>query len=706
MSNTPDEKMLEALKSLSSKLSGLQKESALYKIKNLERRIEEKKKGLSEEKDKNIYASCDRKNIEAKINKEKNIVRAFEKLISVDGSLVEDLTAKIQTSEKKIFFLKKHLDKAPDIDEQRQKFSKTTGNVKIKPVSIECDPLYEAKMLDFYIDNELKASANINSNDEIIINLENNIEFEIVLVGKDNVFLGMVFFACERLVIHGKDEDVTFKFEEDAELKVKLSFERETKLIRKNAEIVCVYKDGHALENYYNIAPFYCCVCNNIASLFFESYRCYKCKFTCHKKCANYILFKCPCAKSIETEKHTIRYDIPHILQKQSQLGLNWCNHCGNRISSSESAFKCTKCNQHFHESCSSFVFKSCGMEYDLRIKMADFKPPVSEVQEKDSKIEISDFLLIKVLGRGSFGKVMLAKYKPESSIIALKILKKESIVNANDLVYLELERKILKLVSLPPHPFLMKMEYCFQDSKNIYFGTEFLAGGDLFHLVSKSKFSYQQIKLYACEILLGLEYLHSKNVIYRDMKLDNVLLCEDGHAKIADFGLCKDNIGPMTITHTYCGTPDTIAPEIILEGGYTKDVDWWSYGVVIYEMFETEPPFNGATNGEMCAAILEKEVEFNSDIPSVAKDLILKLLQKDPKKRLGSGENDANEIKSHPFFENVNWEDVYNRTIKPEFIPKSNLTDNFDSYFIEEPILITPTSSIRKYDEYFKNFN
>ncbi|ELQ74711.1 Serine/threonine protein kinase [Trachipleistophora hominis] len=557
---------------------------------------------------------------------------------------------------------------------------KTNGTVKFNIVDFVSDPLFECHWIDFYVDSELKTSVDVaeiktEATKEITIGMQNNRDFEIILRGKNDVLLGMLFFACEYFMNYKNKKRVKFEFIQNATLECDMQFQRDIKLIRKNAEIICVYRDGHALENYKTITPFYCAVCNNIAT-FMDAYRCYKCRITCHKKCSNYILFYCVFAPEIEQAKLVKRYNIPHVLEDENASGFRYCNHCGTRIRLGEMCKVCRKCNERFHETCASFLPKSCGISLELRMKMADFNPPVQVSSKAAIKYEISDFSLVKVLGRGAFGKVMLAK--KNHTLVAMKILKKEVIVNSNNIHYLDLERHILKLVSEANHPFLMKMLYCFQDEQNVYFGTEFLAGGDLFHYAATHKFTHEQIKLYVCEILLGLEFLHAKNIIYRDMKLDNVLICADGHVKIADFGLCKDNIGPDTMTYTFCGTADTIAPEVILGGGYTKDADWWSFGVVIYEMYENECPFNGSTTEEISAEILQTMPKFTENTPSEAQDLILKLLTRDPSERLGHGIVDGEEIRGHFYFKNINWNDVREKKTKPVFIPQSNLKDNF----------------------------
>ncbi|EPR79174.1 Serine/threonine protein kinase [Spraguea lophii 42_110] len=708
--NTADLKMLKSLKALVSKLDGKQKESAEYRIRELEKKIENEKCNKIDTISLNELVTKDE--LEQKIAKEYKIIDGYEKMMKIDKTLEESLLNKKILSEKKITLLKtemKNLKPSEKAEEEKEtkRFSKTSGTVRINISSFVSDPLYECHSIAIYLDSILKETIPSTFRGEKQLTLENNAEIEIILIGVDDVLLGMLFLPCEYFINYKVEKQLNFNFSGSASLYSSVQFQRELKLLRKNAEIICVFKEGHTLENFYSISPYYCCVCDNLASLFREAYRCGKCKFTCHKKCANFILFNCLCTAVANVKEATKRYNIPHKLVEGRGSGLRFCGHCGSRIKSGEASVECNKCKKNYHKECSSMLFNSCGIEYDLRKGMAAFKPPLLETKEEDKEItvDLNSFSLVKVLGRGSFGKVMLAHHKIDKTVVAIKILKKEMVVNANNIMYLELERKVLKQVSTANHPFLMQMKYCFQDPQNVYFGTEFLSGGDLFYHALQGEFSLNRVKQYACEILLGIGYLHSQNIVYRDLKLDNVLLDNDGHVKIADFGLCKENVGPHTITYTLCGTPDTLAPEVISEKGYTKDCDWWSYGVVLYELSQNEPPFNGATTKELTSNIMKGEIEFNAKIEDDLKDLILKLLERDYKKRLGTGEADYKSIQQLPYFADVNWDDVSNRKLKPEFVPGGG-TDCFDEEFTDEPIIVTPSSSLREYDKYFANFH
>lgn len=690
-----DERILSSLKALREKTTGIQRDAIDYQIMQVEDR-------LKEDNEKDFFTvKTTKKRIEAKIFREQNFLKGIVRMLEIDKTREEFLNNKKDFLMKKLYFLEKEKRDSFDSDEEVN-YVKTTGNVKFLITNISINPIFKCKNLVFVVDGEVKSDIAPTFTGEFNIPMANSKEFEIIAFGENNIIISLLFFPCEYFICHvdPKSRIIDLK---DGFIEATITFEKESKLIRRNAELVCIIEAGHSLETYKSLSPFKCCVCYQFIALFSSAYRCYKCKFTCHKQCSKFIFFKCPCT-SQQDDKLTKRYNIPHILQPSSSMGVDWCAHCGSRIAAGDTCSECVTCGIRLHAPCVIRVFNSCGITFDMRCIISEFNPPVPEFVENKPSLSIDHFTLIKVLGRGSFGKVMLAKHKKDDIIIALKILKKESLVDANETAYIELERKVLSFATMSEHPFLMRMLYCFQDRRQIFFGTEFISGGDLFHHAAKNDFSHKQIRLYAAEICLGLEFLHKNNIIYRDMKLDNILIYGDGHIKIADFGLCKDNFGPFAVTFTYCGTPDTIAPEVILQGGYTKDADWWSYGIVLYEMFEGEPPFNGATPSEMAIGILNDQFTFTKT-PEVARDLITKLLTKDPKKRLGYGLKDGEEIREHPYFIKINWDDVYYKKYRPPFIPDTSLDENFDQEFIDEPIHLTPCSSVREFDKFFTNF-
>ncbi|KAJ3082997.1 Serine/threonine kinase, partial [Physocladia obscura] len=266
--------------------------------------------------------------------------------------------------------------------------------------------------------------------------------------------------------------------------------------------------------------------------------------------------------------------------------------------------------------------------------------------------IKLQDFEFLSVLGRGAFGKVMLIEEKATKQLYAMKALKKEFIIKSDDVASAKLEKRIFQKASESQHPFLVNLHSCFQTDSRLYFVMEYVCGGDLMcHIQERKRFSQVRAKFYACEVLLALEFFHKNNIVYRDLKLDNILMCPDGHIKVADYGICKENMPYGMFTRTYCGTPDYMAPEILSQNKYTRAVDWWSFGILIYVMLVGRYPFHGDDENDILEAILNDAIEYPSNMPKDTLSLIQGLLKKDPRSRLGGGRGGADEVKRHPYF-------------------------------------------------------
>ncbi|KAG7663610.1 YPK2 [[Candida] subhashii] len=307
-----------------------------------------------------------------------------------------------------------------------------------------------------------------------------------------------------------------------------------------------------------------------------------------------------------------------------------------------------------------------------------EFKP-ISKKQH----LSIEDFDLLKVIGKGSFGKVMQVVKKDTKQIYALKTLRKQHIVSRMEVTHTLAERTVLARIN---NPFIVPLKFSFQSPEKLYLVLSFINGGELFwHLQREGKFSMDRSRFYIAELLTALESLHDLNVIYRDLKPENILLDYQGHIALCDFGLCKLNMTNEDKTSTFCGTPEYLAPELLLGQGYTRSVDWWTLGTLLYEMLTGLPPFYDDDVPVMYQKILKNELKFPAFLQGTdAQDLLIKLLQKDPKYRL----NDAQEIKAHPFFKDIDWNKLLNKSYLPPFKPNvENLLDtsNFDQDFTNE---------------------
>uniref|UniRef100_A0A8C5H1S1 Ribosomal protein S6 kinase n=1 Tax=Gouania willdenowi TaxID=441366 RepID=A0A8C5H1S1_GOUWI len=339
-----------------------------------------------------------------------------------------------------------------------------------------------------------------------------------------------------------------------------------------------------------------------------------------------------------------------------------------------------------YMDQCSSFDFNMDDCE--------KFEISENSVNKGTEQIRPECFELLKVLGKGGYGKVFQVRKvsgATSGKIFAMKVLKKAMIVrNAKDTAHTKAERNILEEVK---HPFIVDLIYAFQTGGKLYLILEYLN----VHTNRKTFVFYSLDSFYLAEISMALGHLHQKGIIYRDLKPENIMLNNNGHVKLTDFGLCKESIHDGTVTHTFCGTIEYMAPEILMRSGHNRAVDWWSLGALMYDMLTGAPPFTGENRKKTIDKILKCKLSLPPYLTQEARDLLKKLLKRNASLRLGAGAGDAAEVQSHSFFRHINWDDLLARKVEPPFKPFLQSADDvsqFDSKFTSQTPVDSPDDS------------
>ncbi|KAI7832188.1 kinase-like domain-containing protein, partial [Gamsiella multidivaricata] len=322
-------------------------------------------------------------------------------------------------------------------------------------------------------------------------------------------------------------------------------------------------------------------------------------------------------------------------------------------------------------------------------------RPALPQIPER-KKISIEDFLLIKVLGKGCMGKVMLVREHKSKKLFALKAISKEWVILQREIEHTKSERDILANVAQISHPFLIKLRHSFQSNAQLFMVLDYYPGGDIATQLAKwYRFKPERCMFYAAEIVLGIEELHRQGIVYRDLKPENILLALDGHIVLTDFGLSKQfsafsASSPYLAeekTNTFCGTAEYLAPEILRAAEYSYEVDWWSLGTLLYEMMAGITPFWAENHAYMYQRVLEDALEFPPEIfqdDPYAVDFLVGLLERDPRSRLGS--LGASDVKAHPYFRMIDWEMAMQKKLPCPYIPELTSEEdlsNFDDAFL-----------------------
>ncbi|GAB4856225.1 Serine/threonine-protein kinase AtPK2/AtPK19 [Ancistrocladus abbreviatus] len=312
----------------------------------------------------------------------------------------------------------------------------------------------------------------------------------------------------------------------------------------------------------------------------------------------------------------------------------------------------------------------------------------------KVEKVGLEEFEVMKVVGQGAFGKVFQVKKKGTSEIFAMKVMRKDNIMEHNHAEYMKAERDILTKID---HPFIVHLRYSFQTKYRLYLVLDFVNGGHLFfQLYNHGLFREDLARIYAAEIVSAVSHLHANGIMHRDLKPENILLDADGHVVLTDFGLAKQ-FQENERSNSMCGTVEYMAPEIVMGKGHDKAADWWSVGVLIFEMLTGKPPFVGGNRDKVQQKVIKDKIKLPAFLSSEAHSILKGLLQKDPSKRLGSGSTGSEEIKRHKWFRPVNWKKLEAREIQPSFRPEvagKHCIANFEKRWTDMPVVDSPAAS------------
>ncbi|CAC5356962.1 PRKCI [Mytilus coruscus] len=427
--------------------------------------------------------------------------------------------------------------------------------------------------------------------------------------------------------------------------------------------------NGHLFQAKRFSKKAFCSFCaDRIWGLGRQGYKCIQCKLTVHKRCHK--LLKVVCGAPVVNQNEGPRPDVkyqrppPKLTDGQDYIGLK---DSTNGESSDHVA----------------------SMEVITGTEESEVRSESTNGNEA-GRISLEQFNLLRVIGRGSYAKVLMVEQRTTQRVYAMKVIKKELVNDDEDIDWVQTEKHVFETAT--NYPFLVGLHSCFQTDSRLFFVIEFVSGGDLmFHMQRQRKLHEEHARFYAAEICLALNFLHERGIVYRDLKLDNVLLDHDGHVKLTDYGMCKEGLVPGDRTNTFCGTPNYIAPEVLRGEEYDFSVDWWALGVLIRWSREPRPKHRRLP----LPSYIRKDYKIPRSLSVKAASILKGFLNKNPVERLGCHpQTGFNDIMSHPFYRSISWDQLEQKQIKPPYKPelKSDRDlEHFDKAFTDEPVQLTP---------------
>ncbi|XP_078615161.1 protein kinase C iota type-like isoform X13 [Branchiostoma floridae x Branchiostoma japonicum] len=514
--------------------------------------------------------------------------------------------------------------------------------------------------------------------------------------------------------------------------------------------------NGHVFQAKRFSRRAFCAYCaDRIWGLGRQGYKCISCKLLVHKKCHKLVKLACG-GPMVSNRTPDSSVAMVNTLSHQEAPAHNHSTSLPSIDKENDENIppKKTKstspASRRRHRDLSHFndYSEAVGREDEEDETIVDDQPPLDhsegaqplleeEVEAtsggSDHHIGLDEFDLLRVIGRGSYAKVLMVRLRKTQRIYAMKVVKKELVNDDEDIDWVQTEKHVFETAS--NHPFLVGLHSCFQTESRLFFVIEFVNGGDLmFHMQRQRKLPEDHARFYAAEISCALNFLHERGIVYRDLKLDNVLLDSDGHVKLTDYGMCKEGLHPGDTTSTFCGTPNYIAPEILRGEDYGSSVDWWALGVLLFEMLAGRSPFDIVGNTEnpdqhtedylfqacchfysrahstsvptelkpreqsvedIFEVILEKTIRIPRSLSVRAASALKGFLNKNPAERLGCAPvTGFSDIQHHTFFKPIDWDALEARQVPPPFKPSIDSeggVENFDQQFTSEPVQLTP---------------